>query len=144
MFLDRGDLDGDGLEDVVVAAKAAEVLYLRRLDRSGNRWESHTIPFPKGTAGAKAVSVGDIDLDGHLDLVVTCESAVAPKQGVAWMAYQDSPLSGIWHSHEVSGVDGVKHDLAPLVDLDADGDLDVITSEETRGLGVIWYENPER
>ncbi|HOW19468.1 MAG TPA: dockerin type I repeat-containing protein, partial [Phycisphaerae bacterium] len=36
-----------------------------------------------------------------------------------------------------------------LVDLDGDGDLDVITTEEewppdSRGLGVIWYENPTR
>ena len=27
-------------------------------------------------------------------------------------------------------------------DLDDDGDLDVITCEETSNLGVIWYENP--
>ena len=27
-------------------------------------------------------------------------------------------------------------------DLDEDGDLDVITCEESSNLGVIWYENP--
>jgi hypothetical protein len=31
-----------------------------------------------------------------------------------------------------------------LVDLDGDGDLDVLTCEERAGLGVIWYENPAR
>jgi hypothetical protein len=34
-----------------------------------------------------------------------------------------------------------------LLDLDGDGDLDVLTCEEnygpdSQGLGVIWYENP--
>ena len=29
-------------------------------------------------------------------------------------------------------------------DLDADGDLDVITCEEVANLGLVWYENPLR
>lgn len=142
MFLDLADLDRDGLQDVVVATKPAEILFLRRLDRTGDRWETHAIPYPQRMGGAKAVSVGDIDLDGQADLVVTCEGSKPPLQGVAWLAYEGSPLSGKWQAHEISGPDGVKHDLAPLVDLDGDGDLDVVTSEEVRGLGVIWYENP--
>jgi hypothetical protein len=49
---------------------------------------------------------------------------------------------------DISGAPGVKYDLVVLVDMDGDGDLDVLTSEETaedgskKGLGVIWYENP--
>jgi hypothetical protein len=46
--------------------------------------------------------------------------------------------------HEISGPTGVKYDLVALVDLDGDGDLDVITTEENTNLGVIWYENPAR
>ena len=33
-------------------------------------------------------------------------------------------------------------DNAWLGDLDYDGDLDVITTEENGGWGVIWFENP--
>ena len=33
-------------------------------------------------------------------------------------------------------------DLLEAVDLDGDGDLDLITCEEVADLGVIWYENP--
>ncbi|CAN5363685.1 hypothetical protein BH23VER1_BH23VER1_20710 [soil metagenome] len=29
-----------------------------------------------------------------------------------------------------------------MVDLDEDGDLDLMTCEEVHHLGVIWYENP--
>ena len=40
-------------------------------------------------------------------------------------------------------------DRIELLDVDADGDLDVITCEEnagpnSRGLGLVWYENPHR
>ena len=37
-----------------------------------------------------------------------------------------------------------KMDNAFLVDLDGDGDLDIGTTEENGGWGVIWFENPGR
>jgi hypothetical protein len=47
-----------------------------------------------------------------------------------WLSHDGSPVKGDWSVHELSGVDGVKHDLVALVDLDGDGDLDAITTEE--------------
>jgi hypothetical protein len=44
----------------------------------------------------------------------------------------------------LGGVDGVKHDLVEVLDLDDDGDLDVLTCEEVKNLGVFWYENPRQ
>jgi len=37
---------------------------------------------------------------------------------------------------------GIKFDLIQSLDLDQDGDLDIVTCEERNNLGVIWYENP--
>ena len=31
-----------------------------------------------------------------------------------------------------------------MIDLDGDGDLDLLTCEEVHDLGVFWYENPTR
>jgi hypothetical protein len=59
-----------------------------------------------------------------------------------WLSYRSSPTAPAWDPHEISGLDGIKHDLVQLLDLDNDGDLDVITCEETKNLGVFWYENP--
>lgn len=59
--------------------------------------------------------------------------------GFIWLSYDGSPFTGRWSAHELSSVDGVKHDLVALVDLDGDGDLDAITTEEVTNLGVIWY-----
>jgi hypothetical protein len=47
MFAAMADLDGDGLEDLLVAAKPAEVLCPRRLDAAGRRWAESRIAFPE-------------------------------------------------------------------------------------------------
>jgi hypothetical protein len=143
MFLKVFDLDKDGLQDVIGCAKPAEILFLRRLGRSGREWSATTIPFPPEKSGrAKAVNAGDIDRDGKPDLVFTCESAGGNKSGVMWLRCDGSPGHGPWRPHDISGPEGIKFDLVELLDLDGDGDLDVLTCEEAAGLGVIWYENP--
>lgn len=65
--------------------------------------------------------------------------------------FRDSPFQPDWDVFDVRGPEGIKFDLNLLLDVDADGDLDVINSEENdnardgkAGLGVVWYENPTR
>ena len=57
-----------------------------------------------------------------------------------WMNQKD----GKWVGHDISGKAGEKFDLVELIDLDGDGDLDVMTTEERQLNAVIWYENPAR
>ncbi|HJN14104.1 MAG TPA: hypothetical protein QGH10_01370 [Armatimonadota bacterium] len=59
-----------------------------------------------------------------------------------WMSCEGAPLEGRWTAHDVSGPEGIKYDLIEPIDMDADGDLDLLTCEEREGLGVFWYENP--
>jgi hypothetical protein len=61
-----------------------------------------------------------------------------------WMGYGKSPSEGEWVAHDISGARGTKYDLIEMIDLDGDGDLDLLTTEETDINGVIWYENPHR
>jgi len=54
-------------------------------------------------------------------------------------------LNNKWIYFDISGKKGIKFDRIELLDLDGDGDLDILTTEEREnnyGLGVIWYENP--
>ncbi len=47
-----------------------------------------------------------------------------------WLRFRDSPYRANWDVFDLSGADGIKFDLNLLLDVDADGDLDVINSEE--------------
>ncbi len=145
MFLQLADLDQDGYEDVLVAVKPREIQWLRRLDRTGRTWQPHAIALPDTAGTAKAVHAADFDGDGRLDLVFSCEQAKSPLQGLMWLSCAGRFTAGKWTAHELSGADGIKHDLVGILDLNADGHPDVITTEEqldNKGLGVIWYENP--
>ncbi len=137
MFVTSADLDGDGLEDVLTAAKPREILFHRRLDRSGLRWETARIPLPETAGTAKAVRVADLDGDGQPEIVFSCEQARGDLEGVMML----KRVAGEWRARSLAGRPGVKYDLIELLDLTGNGRLDLITCEEADNLGVIWYEN---
>ncbi len=146
MFADRGDLGGDGQLDVVTATSDGGLIVFRRMDSTGVHWETERIPMPPNAGRGKGVGLGDVDLDGSLDIVVSCEHA-EDKHGVFWLRGGDvagSVAGAEWQFQPISGLQGIKFDLVQLIDLDEDGDLDVQTCEERANLGVIWYENPNR
>lgn len=155
MFLGTGDINGDGRRDIAVAVDVAKretatpnrhsrILWFERLDGTGTRWREHVIGVPANTGNVKAVAIGDVDGNGRADLVVSCENAKGDRIGVYWLR-QDSGAPAAWSAHNIAGPPGIKFDVVRLLDLDGDGDLDVLTNDEQEngvGLGVIWYENP--
>lgn len=137
MFMALGDFDRDGLQDAAVAAMPKEILLFRRASADGRSWETRALGAPERAGQAKAVAIGDIDLDGKPDFVFSSEGAKADRSGVLW-------LTAAGAARDISGPAGVKFDLIELLDLDGDGDLDVLTCEEIENLGVFWYENPAK
>lgn len=131
MFIDRNELDGR--MTIAAAIKDGPVVLLEQ-DAPG-AWHERTIPMPASTGTGKAVRIGDIDVDGHDDIAVSCENA----RGLHGVFVLHGPD---WRATAVSGLEGVKYDLVQLIDVDGDGDLDILTCEEADNLGVIWYENP--
>lgn len=143
MFLDFADLDGDGQSEVVTATRNGRILVHRR-GQNGD-WAQREIMNPLQLPNGKAVRAADIDLDGRIDLVHTANNGGRREhRGAVWMRYRNSPDDPRWNVFDISGERGVKFDLIQLLDLDEDGDLDVVTCEERDNLGVFWYENPTR
>ena len=94
----------------------------------------------------KGVACGDLDGDGNTDITVSISGS-----GHGVFAF----VQGVeqWRIVVIAGTDknnyfkDIKHDTLGLADLDADGDLDVVTTDENgglfgNGLGLIWFENP--
>ena len=135
-FLDyRGFDDSRVAKGTVVVARGDGTILLLEIDR-GRTVRSESIRLPRGLGRPKAVRFADLDGDGTDDLALSCEDATNPRVGVAWLRFG----SDGWRVFDVSGPRGTKFDRLEPIDIDADGDLDLLTTEETR-LGVVWYEN---
>ena len=142
MFLAVGDLDQDRREDILLSTRNARMLAFFRLPGKGVTWRSELIPNPHGTPYGKAVAIADLDGYGRADIVHdTNTGGDRSHPGVTWLT-RGKATTGPWRVKDISDTQGVKFDLLATIDLDGDGDLDVVGCEERDNLGVFWYENP--
>ena len=143
------DWDGDKINDLVITGGskgnlANKLIVLLRTNKSGDpTFKEILIDQPCGNF-PKDVAVIDLDADQSKS-----EILVIPKQGDIWTAtYTDeSMLASSWKSVPIKILGAEtrrKMDNAWLGYLDGDADLDVVTTEENGGWGVIWFENPHK
>jgi hypothetical protein len=142
-FLQITDFDSDGDPDILDGTSAASYnrTFFRRNLGGWASWREIPIPQPANVGHYQDVKAARIDLDADLDLVFSYSHADGALSGVAWLAAKPD---GTWQRGEISGPAGTKYDNVVLEDVDRDGDLDAVTSEQIEQLGVIWYENPTR
>ncbi|MEM9675264.1 MAG: VCBS repeat-containing protein [Bacteroidota bacterium] len=141
MFLTITDRNSDAKPNIFVPDLYGQ---LNHFHQTNGGWAKDLIEYPTGAGTrGKSVETGDLNLDGTLDLVTTYEGA----EHLPGVMLSTQTTTG-WQHYAISDTLGRKFDFAKLIDLDQDGDLDVLTSEENNnsatqgGLGVIWYENP--
>lgn len=113
-------------------------------------WTQELVPDVANVGACQQPAMADIDGDGRLDIVVsthevdaggTCSGvalACSTRSGVFWLRNTGAG----WARGEISGPEGSKFDNLILADMDGDGDLDVLDSEQVDQLGVVWFENP--
>ncbi|HJL46329.1 MAG TPA: VCBS repeat-containing protein, partial [Polyangiaceae bacterium LLY-WYZ-15_(1-7)] len=110
--LAAGDVHGDGLDDLVVVSEAGVVLH----ENAGGTFGARPLDLPGVPLFAALV---DLDADGALDLYV------GGLRGDRWLPGDGE--GGFGEARELL-VDGRWVAAAGFADLDADGDLDAITS----------------
>ncbi|MBI1916307.1 MAG: VCBS repeat-containing protein [Planctomycetes bacterium] len=152
------DLDGDGLPDAAAAGYASGLItWFRNPGKKGwdREWSRHVIDdrMPE----ARTIRAGDINGDGNVDLLAAAVGAENVPPGVTNVKQHGSQV--VWYENPGKGASGPwkKHVIdnttrAPihgqLVDLDGDGDLDVVMAHGMRDElvpadrhEVVWYEN---
>ena len=140
MFLNVINTNNDGIEDIIVATKKGYLSILESVTH--DQFTSFHITLPDHiNKDLKGIATNDFDGDGYDDLVLSVESANVDDLRL-FIVYlgKAKTITGI---EDVGGDAGQKFDQIKLVDLNQDGNLDILTTEEIDNLGVIWYENPK-
>jgi hypothetical protein len=142
------------------------VYYLEQQENP-DKWKVNKIRKPEITRWVtRPLKVVDLDGNGRLEIVgMTIHNyGYTPfgKASVFWMEYLgEKPGINNWQTHVIKWSDGIfsgsngigeKWDHMRFVDLDGDGDLDIIANceeyyeivegERKTLLGVVWFENP--
>jgi len=134
------DINGDGRLDAVVGYEAVSKAGLVAWYAQG---ADPAAPWPQTAiatvTGPMSLDVADLDNDGDLDVVVGEHNLAKPANAALFVFENRDGRGGAWQQHLVYRGDE-HHDGAQLVDIDRDGDLDIISI----GWGhdaVVLYEN---
>nr|WP_257469951.1 FG-GAP-like repeat-containing protein [Prochlorococcus marinus] len=127
------DMDGDGDLDIVSGSYFDDTIAWYENNGAANpSWASADIAT--SADGAHDVYVADMDGDGDMDIV----SASYLDDTIAWYE-NDGAANPSWTSADiVTNADGA-NDIF-LVDLDGDGDMDIISASELDDT-IAWYES---
>lgn len=129
--LATGDLNGDGLLDVVSAEWDGDAV-IAYLYLGSNLWLTNSIAT--GFDGARHVAVADLDADGDLDVL----GAAVAGDTIRWWENDGAAVPG-WTAHTViSDLDGAHR--VEAADFDGDGDLDLVTVAYNAGR-IDWFES---
>ena len=142
-----GDMNGDGYPDIVAACELAHLIYFQNPGKEARtaRWERVIPPVASNRGSYIRVFLADFNKDGRLEVVAPNKGSQSgpadstERNAISWFAVLADPLDGTaWVEHELTRV------IVPInsqpVDLDSDGDLDVVGGSRAER-HLFWFEN---
>jgi hypothetical protein len=134
------DMSGDGRPDAVVGFEAinkpGKLAWYEQPASPGDPWTEHIIGEP---VGPMSLSVADMDGDGDPDVIVGEHNYQAPETAKLILFENVDGKAGGWRQHVVHRGDE-HHDGAAAVDIDGDGDQDILSIGWSHA-NVVCYEN---
>ena len=133
------DFDGDDNVDVVAATTTGTILLYENLGGSPVTWTEKTPLCSSSCPAVVSVEVFDIDGDQDLDVLASVEDA----DEIRWWKNNGNWAFASYEAVEDRAVDddftiNKAGGYLTAVDLDADGDLDVVSAHDSY---ITWYEN---
>jgi|GEM_PF-553146 len=134
------DINNDGRLDAVVgylgiSTTAKLAWYEQPLDPT-QAWTEHLIA---NIVGPMSLDTADVDRDGDLDVVAGEHNLSNPSSAGLFVFENSNGTGTTWQQHTVY-IGDEHHDGAQLVDIDKDGDLDIISIGWSHN-NVLLYEN---
>ncbi len=142
------DLDGDGDVDAVVACELAHLIYFSNpggRDARTVEWPRVVIPITENRGSYIRVFAADLDGDGHPEVVAANKGEQNPDvdtprlSDISIYLVPGDPLKGGLWREQLLGQVHIPINSEP-VDLDGDGDLDVVGGSRGEAR-VVWFEN---
>lgn len=143
---DIADFNGDGWPDIVAACELEHLIYFQNpgKDIRTGKWE-RVIPSITANRGSMIrVFSADFNKDGKLEIIApnkgnqSASEAAKSSNPISWFEIKGEPLDGAWIEHELTRV--VIPENSRPVDLDGDGDLDILGASRGEGR-IMWFEN---